>query len=394
MRQNKALIHITFIVSVFFVLIGSAVISFAVDDSVYSTQEARMLSRFTAPSCENLLDGSWFRLFEDYNKDQFVQREHCMTSYYAFLDFLHVNERNGYVRGKGNQILNVRSFRESPSHAEAARNFGIGQADAMAKIAAAADEYGGKVIYMNIPYRMEFYANMYPQFYANGKEITTIQRASIIEKAKQQGIAVVETYDLLRSHEDEYIFFTTDHHWTIRGAYYGYQELLKCINQDNPQWNLQFPSFDDLKVSASQERMVGSYLRVWGDGGSISNDYMEYAIPYDMPAYSRFDNGEPSELPLMDVTFNGYGAFMYGDHANTLIDTSRPDLPSVLYIGFSYTNPLEVLSVYNFDTVESLDPRHWTGSICEHVRESQADYVVIVKDDIYEGNREFVCHVE
>ena len=38
---------------------------------------------------------------------------------------------------------------------------------------------------------------------------------------------VVKTYDALRAHRDEYIYFNTDHHWTQLGAYYAYVEFCK-----------------------------------------------------------------------------------------------------------------------------------------------------------------------
>ena len=85
---------------------------------------------------------------------------------------------------------------------------------------------------------------------------------------------------------------------------------------------------------------------------------------------------------------------MGGDIGNTVMETNRDHLPSILYIGCSYSNPLEVMSVYNFNRVESIDPRYWTGSICQYVKESKTDYIVIVRDDIYEGNTSFSCTVE
>lgn len=386
--------HILFVFAFFAVLIGSAIISAAAEDQTFSRQELRHLAQFPAADWESLADGTWFLEFEAYCKDQFVQREQCMDSYYAFLDFMQVKERNGYVLGKNNQILNVRGSYTTPGDiAYASEYYGAEQIEAMRNIADSAKEYGGEVIYMNIPYRMEFYADMYPALYENGKELNDAMRESIIRKAKQAGIPVVETYQLLRSHEEEFIFFTTDHHWTIRGAYYGYLALLDCINELDPSLKLRFPDFSELNISARNERMVGSYLRTWGDGGTINNDYLEYAIPYDMPDYTRYESGDPSDLPLMDTSKNNYTTFMSGDFANTFIDTGREDLPSILFIGFSYTNPLEMMSVYNFGTVASLDPRLFTGSICEYIQENRPDYIVIVKDDIYEGNYEFSCTV-
>ena len=394
MLSKKACSNIAFVLLFFAVLLGCAGVSAAAEDQDFSLQEGRFLTRSPSITPDNLADGSWFTEFESYCKDQFTLRETCMERYYAFLDLMQVNARNGYVRGNNNHILNIRSFNITPSSIASAGNAGTAQQEAMVKIRSAAGEYGGTVLYMNIPYKMEFFADMYPDYYESGKEVDDAKRAALIRRAEEAGIPVVETYDLLDSHRDEYIFFTTDHHWTVRGAYYGYQALLERINSLDPALNLQYPDFDELNVSVRRERMVGSYLRKWGDGGSICDDYMEYAIPYDMPPYTRYENGEPSQLPLLDTQINGYSAFMYGDYANTFVDTGREELPSILYVGFSYTNPLEFMSVYNFGTVESLDPRHFTGSICEHIRKSQPDYIVIVKDDIYEGNREFSCVVE
>ena len=37
----------------------------------------------------------------------------------------------------------------------------------------------------------------------------------------------VDAYSALKAHRDEYIYFRTDHHWTARGAYYAYAQMMK-----------------------------------------------------------------------------------------------------------------------------------------------------------------------
>ena len=39
------------------------------------------------------------------------------------------------------------------------------------------------------------------------------------------GVKTVDTIDTLREHNDEYLYFRTDHHWTQLGAYYAYVEF-------------------------------------------------------------------------------------------------------------------------------------------------------------------------
>ena len=140
--------------------------------------------------------------------------------------------------------------------------------------------------------------------------------------------------------------------------------------------------------------MAGSYLLKWGDSGSIAADYLEYVLPDDMPSFNRFDNGMLSEAPVINKDKNSYSAFMDGDMGNTVIETSREQLPSVLYVGLSYTNVLEVLSIYNFNRVESIDPRYWDGVICDYISESQPDFIVVLRDDLYSDNPEIKCKVD
>ena len=37
----------------------------------------------------------------------------------------------------------------------------------------------------------------------------------------------VKTIETLREHNDEYLYFRTDHHWTQLGAYYVYENFCK-----------------------------------------------------------------------------------------------------------------------------------------------------------------------
>ena len=37
-------------------------------------------------------------------------------------------------------------------------------------------------------------------------------------------VVKVDTFDTLKAHKDEYVYFRTDHHWTALGAYYAYTE--------------------------------------------------------------------------------------------------------------------------------------------------------------------------
>lgn len=42
-----------------------------------------------------------------------------------------------------------------------------------------------------------------------------------------QGVKTVDIFDTLKEHNDEYIYFRSDHHWTADGAFYAYEEFCK-----------------------------------------------------------------------------------------------------------------------------------------------------------------------
>ena len=45
------------------------------------------------------------------------------------------------------------------------------------------------------------------------------------------GITPVNVYDRLAENADSYMYFRTDHHWTQRGAYYGYEALMGAMGK-------------------------------------------------------------------------------------------------------------------------------------------------------------------
>ena len=102
--------------------------------------------------------------------------------------------------------------------------------------------------------------------------------------------------------------------------------------------------------------------------------------------FTRTDNGAPVAAEVYsDAAFeNGsvtYSLYMGGDIAETVIDTNRPELPSVLIYGDSFTNAVEVLAYYSFDEMRSVDLRHYDEmSLAQYVEKYRPDIVVCIRD--------------
>ena len=86
-------------------------------------------------------------------------------------------------------------------------------------------------------------------------------------------------------------------------------------------------------------------------------------------------------LPADEEEMVLYTAFMGGDIAETVIDTGRDELPSLLLIGESFTNAMETLIYASFDETRSIDPRYYEGNIGDYIARYQPEVVVILRDN-------------
>ncbi len=108
--------------------------------------------------------------------------------------------------------------------------------------------------------------------------------------------------------------------------------------------------------------------------------------PNEPLPYLRSITGEPVDgevyaLPDNDWQEVLYTAYMGGDLSESRIDTGREELPDILIYGDSFTNALECVLWYSFDTMYSYDFRYYTGhTLDELIRKYQPDVVVCVRD--------------
>ena len=74
---------------------------------------------------------------------------------------------------------------------------------------------------------------------------------------------------------------------------------------------------------------------------------------------------------------------MGGDVGETVIDTDRPELPSLLLWGDSYSNAMETLLWASFDEARYLDYRYFDGaSLSEYIERYKPDVVACIRDDL------------
>ena len=116
------------------------------------------------------------------------------------------------------------------------------------------------------------------------------------------------------------------------------------------------------------------------------SEALTIGVQRDPVAFDRTDNGTPVpaqvfRLPATEAETVDYNVYMGGDVGETVIETGRPDLPSILIYGDSFTNPVECLAYYSFDEMRSIDLRHYKDmTLADYIQAYQPDIVVGIRD--------------
>lgn len=173
-------------------------------------------------------------------------------------------------------------------------------------------------------------------------------------------IIYVNPYDKLYTHyqNGEYLYFRTDHHWTIRGAYYAYCEFCeKAGITPIPQ-----ESYEVGKI----EPFIGTFYSTSKQDPSLRKnpDYVEYFKIPTACTVTRYDTkGNMTKGALYYTRVGGeansYLAFMGGDFAYINIRTENPNGKKLMIFKESFANPLIGLLAQHYEEIHVADIRYF-----------------------------------
>ncbi len=185
-----------------------------------------------------------------------------------------------------------------------------------------------------------------------------------IEKKMTDGVQVVNPYETLRSHNSEYLYFGTDHHWTALGAYYTYTEFAakKGITPhtlDEFQ-TMEFPGF------------LGTFYASSNQAEALRNN-PDTVIAYvpngtnDM-TYISYDGLEYQWNIISDATEydenSKYMCFIGGDQPYEEIHNPEiTDGSACIVVKESYGNAFVPFLVDHYQDVYVVDYRYYEGSL-------------------------------
>lgn len=398
-------------------------------DATVSEVEKRTLKSRPAFSVSALFDGSYTKDFEEYYADTFPLRDFFL-SVNNFFDsfFTKLSGSDGIVLvgkdGDGNfagealtdepqtQQEGAESSTEPPAELSTeattqadqqvtTSGYIVIQGDRAMEMYAAnkkqiqsyadsinrlADQLpNAKVYCMLVPTSIEFYG---PEEYhaANHSQEYGIQLAYDQMSDK---VICVDAYSKIKAHINDYLYFRTDHHWTARGAYYGYQALGEVAG-------FSTKPLDSYK-SGRIDGFVGTmYGYTNAEVLKKNPDYVEYFWPQTEASgkyYSGVDMTDGRDLRIITTEVsntNKYLAFIQGDNPLVKIDTQTKNGRSIIVIKESYGNALVPFLVDSYETVYVVDPRKIDMNIADFVNAHGIQEVLAINYTLIPGNNTYM----
>lgn len=193
-------------------------------------------------------------------------------------------------------------------------------------------------------------------------------------------VKTVDTIKTLREHNDEYLYFRTDHHWTQLAAYYVYQNFCKVKGIE--AHDLTYYDKKEFK------NFLGTFYSTLGNSNMEANpDTVDAYVPKgtnDMTFWDT-DGKEWNWNVIYDVdswaSSSKYMTFIGGDRPMEVIENPHiKDGSSCVVLKESYGNCFVPFLVDHYQTVYVLDYRYTTVNVLDFVKEKQADDLIIINN--------------
>lgn len=193
-------------------------------------------------------------------------------------------------------------------------------------------------------------------------------------------VKTVDTIKTLREHNDEYLYFRTDHHWTQLAAYYVYQNFCKVKGIE--AHDLSYYDKKEFK------NFLGTFYSTLGNSNMEANpDTVDAYVPKgtnDMTFWDT-DGKEWNWNVIYDVdswaSSSKYMTFIGGDRPMEVIENPQiKDGSSCVVLKESYGNCFVPFLADHYQTVYVLDYRYTTVNVLDFVKEKQADDLIIINN--------------
>lgn len=320
-----------------------------------SVRENRVLETRPKLTAENVLSGSYQDQYEKYLNDQMIFRDGWVRLAVGTERMAGRLDVNGVYIGKDGYLLE----KYDPSDFDEAQ-IEENVECLSAFLNDAAERYGkGRVSCLLLPDKASAMPDKLPE---GAQSIAQEERKTVelVRARLDEPDILPDVAEALKNHQDEYIYYRTDHHWTTLGAFYAYRVWADATGHQagRPEDYDREEIFDDFYGTTWNKTPAG----VEADTVELFHSEAEQGITVDE------DDGEivsdsfyfPAEAA---EGFNRYDVFFSGNTAGIRISTEAGAGRSLLVVKDSFANCFVPFLAGDYDEILMVDFRYGNENI-------------------------------
>lgn len=264
------------------------------------------------------------------------------------------------------------------------------------------DKYGIPLLYVQAPFKLPAKEQQLPD------SVNDYSNENADRFLKGLDAAGVDYLDLRKNYwskglNQNQLFFNTDHHWTINGAFNSYAEIAETLNRGYGfRIDEKYTDLDNFNQELFEDYYIGSMGRRVGEAYGGTDDFTLITPKFDTDytLYEREYGGEKvyegtfREAVLTNSYLaegsppetNRYAVY-HGDNAELQFVNHNVSTGKILMIKDSFGLPIYSFLSTGVHEVRALDVRLFQDSVAEYAVKHRPDVVIILYNaDCFGGN--------
>ena len=342
-------VKITMIIIFCFLLFTGFLAPLLLQQKEYSVIENRELAQKPDFNLKKFLKGKYQTQYESYLCDQIFLRDKWVSLSVMMQRVFGKKDINNVYLGKDGYLLE--KIKES--------DFDTGQVTENIKYLSSflndmLNEYGKKhVSCIMIPSKTLAMSNKLPRFVKAPNQEKVIE--GLREKLSDKDI-LIDLCDEMQKHQNEYIYYRTDHHWTTLGAYYGYTAWAGATGQasvhdeEHYQRKVIFNDFYGTTYNKVHVKVPADSVELFHIAGEnkvlveMDNDGVKYETMYftdealqGFNRYNIFFSKNTFKIEISKKTLTGRTLLLIKDSfANCFVPFLTEDYDHIIMIDYRY----------------------------------------------------------
>lgn len=325
----------------------------------FSQMENRPLSSPPQLTLSSVMDGSFAKESERYLSDQAVAKD-ALVILKNDLSFAMGQRQLGevYVSTEGAYLS-----RYQENRAQIDRNL------AQINRFAASVPKPLPISLLLVPNAVGVYPENTPALSDCGSQADTL---AYVKQRLSGRVQLLSPYEKLAAHKEEALYYQTDHHWTMRGAYYGYAALMEGLGRKPLPLSAFGPSLlaDDFQGSLYSKAPVSF----------AAYDEMPYYQAPGLRVQLTYDDGTKTDTFLHTDALlqkDKYTVFTGGNQPSLQVSSNAAGTERVLVLKDSYANCLLPYLATAFPEMSVLDLRYFRGNLAAYIQEHSITRILL-----------------